>query len=75
MKYTNEEELFNIKFSDPVIYILYHNNKYILNNYISHYPLRVYSIEISENIENILEIGKKYSDKEGIKFLNNEIFI
>lgn len=78
MKYTKEEILFNQYFSSPIIYI-YSNNRnikqYVLTEFISKNPLRVRSIDASEDINMIINKGRMYASNIGGKFIDNEIFI
>ena len=78
MKYTKEEELFNSKFINPLVYIFkshINNSQFVLTEFLSQNPLRVKSIDSSNDYNSIINKGFLYASKNGYKFIDNEIFV
>ncbi len=78
MKYTKEEILFNQSFSHPVVYIFsnsINHKQFVLTEFVSKNPLRVRSVDASEDINMIINKGRMYASNVGGNFIDNEIFV
>ncbi len=77
MKYIKEEVLFNQSFKFPFIYIftpsINHKN-FILTEYVSQNPLRVRAVDVADSLSLIISKGKMMSIKNGIHFIENEVY-
>ncbi len=78
MKYTEEKDLFNKNFPNPVFYIFSPSrvsNQFILTEYVSNNPFRVRSIDSSNDVNVILNKGKSIASQNKTIFIDNEIFV
>lgn len=77
MKYTLEEVLFNQSFKYPFMYIFTPStnyNQFILTEFVSQNPLRVRAVDVADSLSLIISKGKMLSIKNGIHFIENEVY-
>jgi len=72
---TKEEDLFNRAFKQPIVYFFVPNKnekKYVLTEMVSQNPLRVKSLDMSNDLLNLTKKGKDYAHLNGCVFIENE---